>query len=441
MPSRPTPTSPPQAPPSPARSRPPTLAPSLALAVALSLAACGGTSVDSNPVRPAPDTLKLGLLTTKTGAAANQGLFVEYAARLAVREINAAGGVNGQQLELLLRDDKLDPLAGVASARELLALDPVAIFGVFSSRVALPVAQQVTIAAGMPFITSGSSPSITALDDNASVWRTVASDALQGAALADYILAQGHRRVAIIHVDDAFGQGAAEAVRARLQQHGVTPLANIGYATTKTVGFGAELAALSANGVPQAVLIVGFALDGASIARELKEKLGGQMPKLFGAGNFGAAFLSNAGEAGIGMQVVSPTAPRNAPDYTRYRDNFVREVGLEPEGTSFTGYDAVYLIALSLAQSGSNSGAAVSRSLRQVSRPDSAQAVEIHPGEFAKAVAAIGQGADIDYQGAGGRVDFDAAGDPSSGTYLFLEAVRGADGQAGFVERQVVTFP
>jgi ABC-type branched-subunit amino acid transport system substrate-binding protein len=417
--------------------------PIAALVLAWTLAGCGGgTSVDDDPAAATtPGTVKLGLLTTRTGTAANQGLFVEYAARLAVQEINAAGGVNGQQMELILRDDKLDADTGVLGARELVALDLPAVFGVFSSRVAIPVAQQVTIAAGMPFIASGSSPLITSLADNGSVWRTVASDVLQGAAVADHILSQGHTRIAILHVDDAFGQGASEAVRARLAERGFPPLTKVQYPVNKTVGFDAELTALLANGTPQAVFIVGFALDGASIARGLKERLGAQMPRMYGAGNFGAAFISNAGEAGIGMQAVSPTAPRDSPDYATYRAAFVKAVGLEPEGTSFTGYDAVYLIALAMAQGGANTRAAVLANLRAISRADGAQAVQIHPGQFAQAVAAIKAGRDIDYQGVGSVIDFDAHGDPTAGTYLILEAVQGAGGSVSFVERKVITFP
>ncbi|GAB2880260.1 ABC transporter substrate-binding protein [Pseudoduganella ginsengisoli] len=415
----------------------------LAMVALAALAGCGGggTNVDSNPAaQTTPGTLKLGLLVSRTGSSASLGQNVEYAARLAVKEINEAGGVNGQQLELILRDDKLDADAGVLSARELAALAPVAIFGPFSSRVAIPVAQQVTIAAGIPFIASGSSPLITALDDKGTVFRTVASDSLQGAALADHILDQGLTRVALIHVDDAFGVGASEAVRQRLAARGYPPLANITYSATKTVGFDGELAALTANGVPQAVVMVGFALDGASIARGLKDKLGSQMPRLFGSGNFGAAFISNAGDAALGMQWVSPTAPRSTPSYAAYRDAFVRNVGLEPEGTSFTGYDAVYLLALAMAQGGANTRAAILANLQAVSRPDSAAPVVIGPGQFAQALAAAKAGRDIDYQGVAGSIDFDANGDPTSGTYLISEVARGADGTMAFVERKVFTF-
>jgi ABC-type branched-subunit amino acid transport system substrate-binding protein len=405
----------------------------------------GGTNVDANPAaQTTPGTLKLGLLVSRTGSSASLGQFVEYAARLAVKEINEAGGVNGQQLELILRDDKLDADAGVLSARELAALEPVAIFGPFSSRVAIPVAQQVTIAAGIPFIASGSSPLITALDDKGTVYRTVASDALQGAALADHIIEQGLTRVALIHVDDAFGVGASEAVRQRLVARGYPPLANITYPATKTVGFDAELAALTANGVPQAVVMVGFALDGASIARGLKEKLGGQAPRLFGSGNFGATFISNAGDAALGMQWVSPTAPRSTPSFAAYREAFVRQAGLEPEGTSFTGYDAVYLLALAMVQGGANTRAAVLANLETVSRPDArpdgAAPVTVGPGQFAQALAALKAGRDIDYQGVAGSIDFDANGDPTSGTYLISEVAKGADGTMAFVERKVFTF-
>jgi branched-chain amino acid transport system substrate-binding protein len=328
---------------------------------------------------------------------------------LAVREINDAGGVDGQRIELPGRDDRLDADTGVAAARELVALGPVAILGVFSSRVALPVAQQVTIAAGMPVITSGSSPLLSSLDDHDTVWRTVASDVRQGAALADEMLAQGGTRIAVIHVDDAFGVGASEAVRLRLVARGVTPLANISYPSGKTIGFDAELTALAAGGPPRAVLIVGFALDAASIARGLKERFGAAMARLFAAGNLGAAF--------------------------------VRAVGLGPEGTSFTGHAALHLVAMALAQAGGNSRAAVLQNLRAVSRPDSAQPVAIHPGQFALALTAARQGADLDYQGVGGRIGFDAAGDPTSGTYPIQQALRAPDASVAFVERKTIALP
>ncbi|MFC4161277.1 ABC transporter substrate-binding protein [Chitinimonas lacunae] len=416
--------------------------PPLALALCLALVACdGGGSVDDNPVQPAPSTLKIGLLTSKTGSGASLGRHVEYSARLALKEINAAGGVNGQQVELLVRDDKLDADIGVQGARELAATDAIGIIGSFSSRVSIPVAQQVTINAGMALITSGSSPLITTLDDRDTVWRTVASDVLQGAALADRMLSEGLRRVAVANVDDAFGQGLANSLRNRLTARGGELLTQVAYPSGKTLGFESEAAQLTAAGVPDAILIVGFAVDAANLVRALRERLGDRIPRLFGAGNFGTAFLDNVGTAGLGVQVVSPTAPRASGGYQRFRANFVREVGEEPEATAHTGYDAVYLLALALAQARHNSRAAVLANLRSISRGDSPRPTEIGVGEFAKALAAIARNEDIDYHGVGGQLDFDANGDPANGTYLINEVVLSGNGTLGFTERVVLTFP
>ena len=76
-----------------------------------------------------------------------------------------------------------------------------------------------------------------------------------------------------------------------------------------------------------------------------------------------------------------------------------------------------------------------------VSRADSAGALQVHPGQFAQALAALKAGRDIDYQGVGSVIDFDAHGDPTAGTYLILEAVQAADGSVSFVERKVISFP
>lgn len=414
------------------------------LATALLLVACRlDLHVDDDPKQPAPETLKVGLLVTLTGSEAFTGLSIQYGAYLALQEINAQGGVNGRRLELLVRDTKLSADAGMQGARELVAGGAVAIVGADTSRVTVPVAGQVTIPLGLALISpAATSPLISTLVDNDTVWRTVPSDALQGTILADEIVGQGLSQVALIHVDDFYGNGLAAAVASRLQARGANILADVAYPSDKEVSFQSEVSELLANGTPAAVVIVGFALDSASIVQALQQALPGGLPRLFGVdGSFDSGLLFNAGPAVIGMQGTAPTPPRSSPDYQLFQFKFLQAVGELPEQYAESAYDAVYLVALALAQGGSNTAASVPANLRAVSRADTATPVLIRPGDYRLALTAIARGDDIDYQGVAGPLDLDANGEPESGTYLLWEVVPGDDGRPRFVERKVISFP
>lgn len=416
----------------------------IVLAMVLLLAACRlDLQVDDDPNQPNSDSLKIGLLVTLTGSEAFTGQSIEYGAYLALQEINAQGGVNGRRLELLVRDTKLSAAAGILGAQEMLAAGAVAIVGADTSRVTLPVAQQVTIPAGVALISpAATSPLISTLADNDTVSRTVPSDALQGVILADEIVTQGVSSVALIHVDDFYGNGLDAALSARLQARGANILADVAYSANQQVGFQTEVSQLLANGTPQAIVIVGFAIDSASIVQALQQALPGGLPRLFGVdGNFDSGLLFNAGPAVIGMQGTAPTPPRASPDYQLFQFKFLHAVGELPEQYAESAYDAVYLLVLALAQGGSNTSTSVVANLRAVSRADTATPVLIRPGDYRLALNAIARGDDIDYQGVSGPLDLDSNGDPESGTYLLWEVVQGADGRLQFVERKVINFP
>ncbi|MBI2381529.1 MAG: ABC transporter substrate-binding protein [Gammaproteobacteria bacterium] len=400
----------------------------------------GGTHVDDNPVQPSPDTAKLGMLVPKTGVEAGNGVDIELGARLALQEINAAGGVNGQSLELLVRDDKNEAEFGPKGARELIAEGVVAIIGGATSRVTLPTAEQVTIPAGIPLISpAATSTRITALVDGDTVWRTVPSDALQGAVLAALIRREGLGRLAIIHVDDAYGQGLAQVLAEHFQAAGGQVLARVAYPSSKRLGFESEVAGLFAAGTPDALAIIGFTVDSAGITLALQQR--GGVPRLFGVdGNFKAEFLTNAAPVIAGMQGTAPTAPRAAANYRHFAQAFQAAVGHAPDLFAESAYDAAYLAALAMAQGRSNSPGSLVAHLRAVSGPDTAQPAVVNPGEFAAGLSAIQAGRDIDYQGAGGAIDWDGFGDPASGTYLIWE-VRGGAGTFRFEEREVIAFP
>lgn len=272
---------------------------------------------------------------------------------------------------------------------------------------------------------SATSPLISALADNDSVYRIPPSDALQGRLLAEKVWESGFTRVAVFSQDEPYGGGLLDTFRERYQMLGGTLAASAITPADKTSNFTAEINQLYAAGTPEALIIFAFDDRTSNLLREIITREG-NLPPLFGVdGNLTSSMLANAPIQIAGMRGTLPGAALDRPQFLAFADRFQHITGV-PVTNPNTGnpYDAVYLIALALAQAGVNTRAAVIDNLRAVSIADTPTPVVIGPGQIAEGFAAITSLADVDYQGVSNDIDFDMAGDPTSATYQYLEVVR-----------------
>ena len=192
----------------------------LTLCMVLSLAACGGkdagndagssnndtsapadTGSDdaSGDAAPSGDTIKIGLYATITGPNALAGEMAEKGARLAIKEVNEAGGVNGQMLELVVYDDKSTPEGAVRAVTRMVDVDQVAAMVGSNSSPNIVAASQITEDAGVLQIGCGTSPSYT----NAGyqyIFRGTANANLPNAAFVDAMTQMGVTKVAILSI-------------------------------------------------------------------------------------------------------------------------------------------------------------------------------------------------------------------------------------------------
>lgn len=411
----------------------------LMLALALPLAGCPTDVGDPVRLPIDPNAIVIGQLQTQ---ASGLELQREQAARMAIAEINAAGGVNGRPLALRVAyDNNGDPATGVASAQRLEASGIVALIGANSSRVTIPVAEQVTIPAGLALISPGStSPLITTLADNDTVYRIPPSDALQGRLLAELVRDEGRAQVAIFAQDDAYGQGLSEAFKTRFLELGGSIQAEATFPAGRTSGFSTQINTLYASGTPTALMLFTLVEPTSNLLREIVTAKG-SLPPLYGVdGNMSLITIRNSPSQIEGMRGTTPGAPLDSAGNQRFRQAFINATGIVPEPNTGNSYDAVYLIALAMAQAGSNDRAAVVAQLRAMSRPDGPSPVTVLPGDFAAGLAAIRNGADIDYQGASGPIDFDAQGDPGIATYQYQEVQQTADGLQ-LVTLRTINYP
>ena len=188
--------------------------------------------------------------------------------QFAVKQINDAGGVNGEDVEVVVADTQTRPQAGVDAAQKLINVDGVhAIVGALSSGVTIPVARTVTSREGVAQISNAStSPTITGLDDSGSLYRTVPSDAFQGVALAKLVKEKGLSEVGVLYVNNDYGQGLADAFVEAFEGNVKTPIAfEQGQASYR-----GELQ--RAKGInTQALVVIGYPESGSVILRQALE--------------------------------------------------------------------------------------------------------------------------------------------------------------------------
>src|SRR5215211_4346003 len=173
--------------------------------------------------------LRIAALFPFTGDLSDFGQPFLDAAELAVNEINAAGGVHGQPIELVQGDSATSPQQAVEEARRLIELEGVsAIVGPAGSGETLPVAESVTGPGGVLEITmSATSPALTIANDNDFLFRTTISDVSHGIVMADVAREQGYDSACVLYVNNAYGQGLSDAFAERFTSEGGTLTAQV----------------------------------------------------------------------------------------------------------------------------------------------------------------------------------------------------------------------
>jgi len=299
----------------------------------------------------------------------------------------------------------------------------VGIVGPAYSSSVVTTYEQVTGPAGIPLCSyAATSPVLSTLPGAGDlIWRTVPSDALQGVVLAEQTRTLGVSSVAVMYRDDIYGDALAATFQARYQSLGGTITTSVAFPPDQTSGHGATVDQALAPGVPSAILIVGAELESADLLLQLQLANPQPKPVLLGVDAlYGPTFLANAPQAYLeGMYGTTNDTPVGEPDYDLFAAAYQARAGTLPSPGLEGAYDAVYLMALAMAQDGANTSEAIRTHLRAVSGGLGGAATAIHPGQFAAGLQAIQAGLPINYQGASGPIDFDAHGDVTSATYLW----------------------
>jgi branched-chain amino acid transport system substrate-binding protein len=236
----------------------------------ISLVSAYGGAAGGSPTGKPPDrgnvngTLEVGQLAPQTGQLSNILQSLVTPVQLAVDEINAAGGVLGKPVTYTQADDGTEPTVASQSLDRLLNSDKVdAIMGPASSDTMLGIIDKVRSAGVLDCSGSTTSADLTKAKSGGYFFRTAPPDRLQGPALSELVLKDGHSKVGILVRNDSYGVGFGRALKKALTDGGAKVVADVAYDADAT-NFDADVQKV-ANKKPDAIIVIGFNDDGAKI--------------------------------------------------------------------------------------------------------------------------------------------------------------------------------
>lgn len=405
-------------------------------AASLVLAACGGSSStsesssaapasssaapSSSSAEPAPSTdckntqLKIGTLLPATGSLAYLGPPEFAGVDLAVKEIDAAGGVLGQPV-VNEYGDSGDTETDIASQTvdSHLQKGVQAIIGAASSGVTFTVIDKITSNGVLQISPANTAPSLTDYPDNGLYFRTAPSDALQGAVQASNAIDNGFTAGATIARKDPYGEGLQNAFIADFEAGGGTITEALTYDPT-AASFEAEVAKIAASN-PEFVQVVGFDESTKLIQEMIKQGVGPQDVQIYLAdGNLSTtAFKDFPKDTMTGVIGTVPTGDPSV-DVEAFNGRLLEQ---DPALTDFAygaqAYDATVLVAIAAEYAGCADGTAIAAAMPMVANADAGGEA---CGTYADCVAIIQAGGQPNYDGVTGPLDFNEYGDPKSAT-------------------------
>lgn len=324
------------------------------------LAACGadndtssGESGESND----SETIKIGVNLELSGAVASYGTSEAAGIDLAVEEINAAGGIEGKQIEIVKIDNKSDNAEATSAAIRLAEQDKVvAIIGAATSGATVAQAQ-IANDKQVPLISpSGTSPSVTVREDggvNEYVFRTSFIDPFQGTVAANFAANELKVKNVAIYSDNAsdYSKGLAASFKKDFEAAGGNIVSNESY-VAKDSDFRSTLTRIKSEN-PEFIFIPGYYEEVGLIVKQARE-MGIDVPLMGADGWDSPILLDLAGADALNNTFTTNHYSSEDPDgkIQEFSKKFEEKYGKAPDAFNALGYDTVYLLADAIQRAG-----------------------------------------------------------------------------------------
>ncbi|WP_137154798.1 branched-chain amino acid ABC transporter substrate-binding protein [Rhizobium sp. FKL33] len=348
--------------------------------------------------------LLIGVAGPLTGPNAAFGAQLQKGAEQAAADINAAGGINGEQVKIVLGDDVSDPKQGISVANKFVGDGVKFVIGHFNSGVSIPASEVYAENGIMQITPASTNPKFT----ERGLWntfRTCGRDDQQGAVAGKYI--SDHfkdAKVAVVHDKTPYGQGLADETKKAMNGLGITEVLYEGI-TPGEKDYSALIAKMKEAGV-SVVYFGGLHTEAGLILRQMADQ-GLKATMMSGDGITSNELASIAGDAVNGTLMTFPPDPRNNPNAAEAVKKF-RDAGFEPEAYTLYSYAALQIIAEAAKAAGNNDPQTVAETAKA-------------KGPFKTVIGDIG---------------FDSKGDITRPDYTMYTWQKGADGKYTYLENK-----
>jgi branched-chain amino acid transport system substrate-binding protein len=331
-------------------------------------------------------------------------------------EINAAGGLLGRPIELVVEDDETNPEAAVRAAHKLVDVDRVpVIMGTWASAVTTAVAPVCWESKTFLTTVSGAD-SITHLPHQGYLIRTQPNNQLQATKHAQFIIRHGAKRVFILSIQAPFTEPTQRYLTETMTPAGVTMVGSLIYDKDKTSYRSEVDQALRAR--PDLIYLNGYAPDVAVVLRDLYRAGydGGRFTQSYAL--TGKSLTDLPKEVTQGVITGQPSADLESPAYAAA----AKRIGVAaPDTYEAQATDWISIVALTIARAGEASGTALRDTVRRITNSDGVKVFTAVEG-----IAALKQGKEVKYEGASGPCVFTDIGDITDCRFRFNQAENGA---------------
>ncbi|MEZ5379720.1 MAG: ABC transporter substrate-binding protein [Acidimicrobiales bacterium] len=372
-------------------------------------AAAEGASASADGV------LTVGTLIPLTGDLAFLAPPEVAGSRLAVEDINAAGGVLGAEVALVEADSG-DTNVDIAnpSVDTLLGQKADVIVGAASSAVSKLVIDKITSNNVIQFSMANTSPDFTTYDDNGLYFRTAPSDLLQGKVLANLVAEEGNASASVIYRQESYGEGLANSFKENFEALGGSIDEFLPYAVD-TENFDPEIDKLVAAD-SDAIIVISFAEAGNILTTMNERGIGPTAKAVYGVDGFIESADNNLSDPSIleGLRGTLPSV--DLATITTLTDRFEGAYGDTVDTLAYGAetYDAIIITALAAEVAGSDDPVLIAAEINGVTK-DGEKCTE-----FAACKELIAAGTDIDYDGYGGPYEFVDAGEPAAASFRIV---------------------
>ncbi len=281
--------------------------------------------------------IKIATAGPMTGQYASFGEQMRRGAEMAVADINAAGGVLGQQLQLSIGDDACDPKQAVAVANKMVSDGVVFMAGHFCSGSSIPASQVYTEEGILQISPASTNPKLTD-EGGDNVFRVCGRDDQQGIVAGDMLADKfGKKKIAILHDKTAYGKGLADETMKQLNKRGVKEAMYEAY-TAGEKDYSAIISKMKAAGI-DVFYLGGYHTEAGLMVRQAREQ-GYGVQLVSGDALVTDEYWKITGDAGEGTLMTFSPDPRKNPVAKPVVENF-RKGGYEPEGYTLYTYGAI----------------------------------------------------------------------------------------------------